>query len=310
MTTSEIENSVAKRRRMLSNAQQEYWKCFDQIEDGRPYFSYEQADIFETTELRLMDGKLIGGDFRELVNVFNAWLHRLNSWAVWNDVVSRFGEESDAWAIRYEFIEPLIHFCMHQPSGFRDRIIKFSTLAFHIGNLNLDSSYKDELFEDKKIANRIKQNHPRPYDYFLPRSEAESQLKRVSLNWNAASDVMECLSKLDDDEYRRKTSNWRNKSAHYIASHFEEGNTQFVQRYMHRSLEIITLEDGSIDIAPNSFNVAVAYGFGGSNPLSLRDTQLANKMQLEIAVETLNLCVSLLTEIREKYLSKNDHPNR
>jgi hypothetical protein len=300
MTTNEIETEVEKRRLTLSRAQQEYWKYFDKLEGGRPYFSYEQADIFEAAELRLMDGRLIGGDFREIVNVFNAWLHRLNSWAVWNDVVSAFEDESDAWAIRYEFIEPLIHFCMHQPSGFRDRIIKFSTLAFHIGNLNLYPDHKDELVEDKKIANRLNNN---------PRADAESQLKRISLDWNAASEIMDWLCKLDDDEYRKKTGDWRNKSAHYIAPHFEYGNTQFIQRYMHRSQEIVTLEDGSIDFLPKHFKVAVAYGFGGSNPLPLRETHLANKMQLEIAVNTLGSCVSLLTEIRAKCLSKNDHPN-
>jgi hypothetical protein len=304
------DTGVNNYRNRLRNAHDQYWIYLDQQQDLGPYFSYELAEAMRDWKLRLFDAQLLSADFLEIINLLNAWKHRLSSWLAWNQVLTSFNNDDFAWEVRREFVEPLAYYCMHQPSSFRDALTKFATIAVHIGNINCDTTYKDELLEDREIFKRLQQEKARPYEYFLSRQKSEAQLHEKSSNWKSAISLIRFLTSLDSEVYKDSTKGWRNKSAHYIAPRFDFGDTQFVKRYVDFHEEVTSPADGGVSFFQDRSKMAVAYGFGATPSLPLSEVYFLNLQQYDSARKAMHTCEQLLQEIYDRKLSLNDYPNR
>jgi hypothetical protein len=308
MTESIVDNEITHKRtvhrKMLRAAREEYWHHLDLHDSNEPYFSYQSVDDIQALNLRMLDGELLTSDFRDIINAINAWRHRLDSWFAWNQVIVNL-EEDHAWNIRFEFTEPLAYFCMNQPSSFRDLLTKFATMAIHLGNLNYEANYKDELLEDKQIFKRLQKGHAKPYECFLTRDSAESQFRNISNGWQSASRVIELIECLDNDTYKERTKGWRNKSAHYIAPRFDFGYTQLVTRSVGFKEALSSPANVSNEKKSGLSEMQISYGFGGTEALSVAEAHRANREQYDIGYCALRACEQIFLEMsRRKAASK------
>ena len=310
MNSEASDAEISNFRNRLRYAHDQYWHYLDQQQDSEPYFSYRLAEEIQDWPLNLFGGRLLSGDYIEIINLINAWKRRLSSWSAWNQVLVSLENDQCTWEVRHEFVDPLVYYCMNQPSSFRDALTQFATMAAHIGNINCDSKYKDELLEDHVIFKRLQQGKAKPYEYFLSRQKSEAQLLNKSSEWKSSSSLIEFLTSLDCEGYKDSTKGWRNKSAHYIAPRFDFGETQFVKRYVDFHVEVTPTPDGGVDVFTDKSKMTIAYGFGGTPPLPLSEAYGLNKQQYDNALNAMHCCEKLLQEIYDRKLSLNDHPNR
>jgi hypothetical protein len=274
-------------------------------DDQSRFFSYDIIDKINSAKLFPLHSEYLASDFMEIINSYHDWTIRLMSWAAWNDVLQDFhNNETKAWEIRNEFLEPIMYFCLHQPSSFKDLLIKYCTIAFHLGNLNFDREYKDELDEDIEVFRRLQKNHAEPYNYFLSRSDSEKQLKRISSPWTIGHRVLEVLAKLDNRIYKVQSQNWRNHAAHYIPPRFHFGDTRTVKRQVVFFRSFIDQHDGTFLEHQDTTRKQIAYGFGGTPPLEINRVFEANFQQHAVAHEILALIHDLLNEIISINLAK------
>ena len=264
------------------------------------YCSYDYCEVLNGLTFRVpMVGLGLGNDLRELVNCINRWKHSLGQWDVWNGVLEGYNED-DAWDLRSEFVESITYFCMFQPSGMKDRFVRYITTLLHHANMALDVSYLDRLAEDDKVYKNLENKKSRPYDVFLPKKELLEQVEKLAQNWSAAAVLLSTLVALDDDGYRDVTADFRNKASHSIAPHFEFGQTNMVTRQVGFADRQVDLGDGQIGFVEDRTRKSVPYGFGGVLPLSLKDTYAENKKQYDIARQAWSACENLLKEVCEK----------
>ena len=94
---------------------------------------------------------MVRDDLSELTNILNQWAGALKRWHAWLHVLEGMPME-EAWAVQWEFIEPLVYQCMFQPSAARDRMVYVATRAFHQGRLARRDGYEDRLEFDPKDA--------------------------------------------------------------------------------------------------------------------------------------------------------------
>jgi hypothetical protein len=299
MTEEEIALDMLNHRNMLELAYKKFRDTLDKLgADGtgplHPYDSCKKVqEVVFRTPFMSMD---IGNDLTELVNHVNIWTIRLGYWNAWNSVLVDYNEE-DAWALRSDFVEPLAYFCMFQPSGMLDRFIGFATKLVHHANMAIDKNYPDRLDGDAQVYKRLEKHHPQPYDVFLPRREALAQVERISKNWPSAKAFFEKLGCLDDDAYQGKTRDFRNKASHAIAPRFELGETGYATRRVGYAKKKIEIGGGYVDFVEDPTQKCVSYGFGGVEPLSLKDTHAESKKQHAFARSVLVACEAMLEEM-------------
>lgn len=274
-------------------------------DDQSRFFSYDIIEKVNSTNLFPLHSEYLTSDFTEILNSYHEWTIRLTSWAAWNKLLQDFqDDETKAWEIRNEFLEPIVYFCLHQPSSFKDLLIKYCTIAFHLGNLNFDREYKDDLDEDIEVFRRLQKNHPEPYNYFLSRSDAEKQLKRISLSWPIGARILEALSKLDSKAYKEQSQNWRNHAAHYIPPRLHFGYTRTVTRKVDFFRAYVDQSNDSFLVQEDKTRKQIAYSFGGTPPLEMSQVFGANFQQHAIAHEILTLIHDALNEIITINLAK------
>lgn len=270
---------------MLEDAYSKYWNRIES--NGIPRFKLFPYDLCE----KIKEGKwfamtewMVSGELCEAINQLNAWTTRLLDMEVWLDVVSQY-EEDDAWIIRSHFVEPLVYFCMFQPSATRDRIGKIATNAIHQANLATTSDYRDSLDEDT-----LKRT-------YLTKSEREEQLQRICSKWQRGRPFVDLLQKLDSPSYRSKTFDYRNREAHFIAPRIELGEVLHVTRYRVPKDRMVEQTDGSfrLEVIPGEWRIA--YGFGELRPLSLKEVIDANAEQYEVVVRVFEAYSRLLEDI-------------
>lgn len=285
---------IARYRALLSDAYQKHWLELDLETLGTPFFSYDTVEEIMSWRLPWLGNHLLGPNFNELINAINAWNHRLRAWSAWNRVLTSISDEKDRWDVRSEFVEPLVFFCLHQPSSSRDRLIRFATQVVHVGNLRVTAGYRDVLTEDAKVLKRLKKNNKKPHAVFLGRDDAEKQFKDKSIGWHEAGALMDHVQQLDTDVYRDATGDWRNRAAHGISQHFEFGEVDRVTRCVGFA--------ETMDEVPGGFEFkeSVSYVFGGYGALNLDDVLKANQSQFEVAMRAVCACENLLREVGER----------
>jgi hypothetical protein len=248
--------------------------------------------------LRLMDGWLLSSDFGEVINIYNAWAKQLNALWAWKELLQELGDDDNRWGVQHQFVSPLAYFCMHQPASLRDLILRFGTMAFHLGNLNgARINYKDQLPQDRKIFERLQKDIANASEYFLSRTEGEKQLRSVSQGWEEADSFLSNLKRLNAQDYKSKTKDWRNRATHFIAPRLDRGHVQPVRRRVaFREVKVFN-PDGSFTLGADKKTMQICYDWGGDEPLNLSAVVSENQIQCEIARSLLSNCESVLRRI-------------
>jgi hypothetical protein len=148
---------------------------------------------------------------RELINNINQLASNTHKLAIWESALQEFSED-ERLDIRHEFTRVILYYCLHQPYEYRQRLIYCSVqLCFEAGILRgtLD---KANLVDDRSI------------DY--------STLEKMAPQWNAITDLLGAIHRINDKEYVASTRNYRNKNQHQIAPGLEYGYTNRTARML------------------------------------------------------------------------------
>lgn len=268
-------------RDLFEGAYRKFWDCIESRVTSRyQRHSYQLCDAVR--EVNWSIPFMVDGELRESINDLNSWQRSLDTLELWSGILADYNEE-ESWALRHEFVEPVVYFCMHQPSSTRDRLAQVTTNGIHQANLNLLDGYKDTLDQDK--------------GKFLSRSRIESQLRRIAGHWAGGHRLLASLQSLDSKEYRQQTCNYRNRASHFIAPRLELGEVEFVTRSIEPHEEMVLQSDGSYRMGQVPGKKYVAYDFGGIDPLTLKEIIEANSREYELAAIALDMYSDLLREV-------------
>jgi hypothetical protein len=186
---------------------------------------------------------------------------RDESWRVFqqNQILADY-DQNDALALRNHFVEPMVYFCMLQPSSTRDRLAQVATNGIHQANLCTQAGYKDVLDQDRLMPGK-----------FLGRPRTERQLARLAKHWAGADRLLAALQSLDSESYRQQTFDYRNRASHFIAPRLELGEVQFVTRSIVPATRMVQQPDGSYRQKEIDGKKVVANDLGGIRPLTLNE---------------------------------------
>lgn len=274
------------RRELFEEAYKKFW---DLAEANQTHHyrcnSYELCDLIGNADWSIPFVEfMVDGELRESINKLNAWLRCLADLKVWQELLSGY-EDEDAWSLRLHFIEPLVYYCMLEPSSTRDRLGQVATNGVHQINLSIDNGYKDNLEQDLLKSGQ-----------FLSRKRIEAQLGRLSKRWTAGDRLLVALQNLDSEAYRLKTFDYRNAASHFIAPRLEFGEVQFVTRRIKPLSALVKQADGTFKLLESPDKKCVSYGFGGIRPLSLSEIIEANSREYGHAVAAFEAYSNLLRE--------------
>ncbi|HMW18812.1 MAG TPA: hypothetical protein PKN13_13180 [Accumulibacter sp.] len=271
---------------MFEEAYRKFWDFIEAQETPRYRCnSYDLCDLVSKAEWCIpFVGFMVDGELRESINELNAWMCYLDDLKVWLEVLKSYGEE-DAWSLRVHFVEPLVRYCMLQPSSSRDRLGQVAANGAHQANLCVDADYKDVLDQDKLRPGQ-----------FMSRKKLEAQLARLLKAWKSGEQLIEALQRMDSETYRQQTYDYRNEASHFIAPRVEFGEVQFVKRRKIPFLEVIKQEDGTARLIKNLEKPRVAYVIGGIRPLTLAEIIEINSQEYDFAVAALRTYSDLLRE--------------
>lgn len=132
---------------MLKEALAKYLSLLTSENLGAPV-SYDEKPI-DASSLNPTAAELVRGEVREMTNLINTWRGRLKQWQTWNQAIEGY-DFNDAWEIRREFLEPLVHYCLLQPSSIRDALATVAANVFHQVRLAQDTGYLDVLEGEPK----------------------------------------------------------------------------------------------------------------------------------------------------------------
>ena len=274
-------------RDLFEKAYRSYWDAIERRDfSDFDLHSYDLCEVvnggvWHTPFAELM----VGGELRESINQMNSWSGSLFDLRVWASVLEGFSED-DAWSLRDHFVEPLVYFCMHQPSAVRDRFGQVATNAIHQANLSVDKEYADVLEQDALKPGR-----------FLRRGQLESQLERLSSRWVAGKSLLEELRKLDSNGYRKSTLDYRNRASHFIAPRLELGEVQHLTRSVGPATVMVKATDGYFYEEVDPGRMCVSYGFGGISPLRLAEVIEHNSKEYKAASRVLEAYSDLIREV-------------
>lgn len=227
---------------------------------------------------------MVGGELRESINLLNAWTRKLAYLEIWSDVVCDYSED-DAWSLRLHFVEPLVFYCMLQPSSTRDRLGQVATNAIHQINLTNVHGYKDALRQDNLKPGK-----------FLGRRQIEDQLSHIASHWKNGNRLVVALQNIDSEHYREKTFEYRNQASHFIAPRLEIGEVHFVTRRIVPLTQHVQRSDGAYQAEEVPGKTSVSYGFGGTRPLTLKEVIEHNLCECQFALAALEEYSELLRE--------------
>lgn len=265
-----------------------YAEFLDKLEVARtpenfplPYALCEEARVLQWPQMQFAN-LIVSGELSETINQLNAWCEWLMHLAVWTEVLDEF-DEQDAWTVQHSYVDPLAHVCLTQPSAVRDRFGYIATNAIHQANLNIVGGYKDRLQQDA-------QKHP------LSRKSLEDQLRNIGKYWTETPAFIEALQRIDSEAFRRASNNYRNMASHAIAPRFRIGTTNFVVRRMTACQEMVKQPDGGYLLVEHPTKKSASYGFGGTEPLDLRQVHALSLGEFTNAVSAFTTYSSLLRE--------------
>ncbi|QTD45316.1 hypothetical protein [Ottowia testudinis] len=298
MNAAEREQEVLRHRTILVDANKAMLDVLYSMDWLAPefvsYHPYEKRDLLSQAHLGL-SGEIARSDYGEVVNRFNAWVRHTASLLAWNNVLASVGEE-DGWSVYLEFVEPVVFFCFHQPTSFRDAMVRYATHVVHAANVA--SGYTaDWLPEDDKKKRRLLRGASNPNKVSWSRQEKERQLKNISAAWSKALHLIHRLEQLDDENHRIASRDWRNESAHSIPSHINVGMTHLWRRSICFRQELVDQPDGRARFETHKDKFSVAYDYGGRDAIPYATASDLNLHQLRVARDVMHACDALIDEI-------------
>jgi hypothetical protein len=225
---------------------------------------------------------MVKSELRELTNYLNQWHQSLQRWHAWNKVLQPYNtDEVKAWHLRREFLEPLVFYCLFQPSSIRDKFTFVVTNAIHQVRLIVDKEkgYQDYLEGEPKTPDELKKSK------YLTRRKKEKRLSRLISIWPEGTELMALLRTIDDEAYKKETSDYRNLHSHIIGPQLGVGHVRSIVRSVSEHTTMIKQPNGTY-VATPSGKMVPSYGFGyGTPPLDLEEARLANLEQYRRARE-------------------------
>lgn len=249
-----------------------------------PYLPYD-FDFIHNHEWYILGEQMVEDELRELTNIMNRWCGDLHRWHAWNNVI-RMYEEKEAWEVRIEFVEALVHRCLLEPSAMKDRFTFVATNAFHQVRLSSEESYKDRLEGYPK--------HPNEKPVFLSRRKKEMRLMKVVSVWAESRTFVESLEAINDSSYQRATYDYRNRVNHALGPRLSLGITQTVTRSVVQATQMERQPDGTYRAEPIRGKLSSSYGFGGTQPINLEEARTLNLQQYRLARTCYNQYFELL----------------
>jgi hypothetical protein len=274
------------RRELFEGAYRKFWDRIEFLKAPRYLCnSYDICNLVDSVEWKIpFVEMMVNGELRESINWLNSWLRNLERLKIWAAILVDYSDD-EAWGLRHHFVEPLVYFCMLQPSSTRDRLGQVATNGVHQANLCVDADYKDFLDQDELKPGQ-----------FLSRKKLENQLARLVKRWAVGDQLMAALQSLDSEAHRQKTFDYRNEASHFIAPRVEFGEVQFVTRRREPFPELVKQADGTARLIEHPERKCVAYGFGGIRPLTLAEIIETNSQEYDFAVAALAAYSNLLRE--------------
>jgi len=143
-------------------------------------------------------------DLQSLINCFNAWVTEMRKWQAWLRILDDY-DTAERWDLRIEFVDPIAHRCMLEPSAMRDRFSSALYFLLHHANLSTASGYPDKLETDRSEIGALKKGKSKPR--YLQRSLLDEEITKLSVSgsWRTAYSVIEKLKLLDDETLRKET---------------------------------------------------------------------------------------------------------
>lgn len=266
------------------------------LEPTSSYLPYD-FDFIHNHEWHILGEQMVEDELRELTNIMNRWCGDLQRWHAWNNVIRSYGEK-EAWNVRREFVEALVHHCLLEPSAVRDRFTFVATNAFHQVRLSSQEGYKDRLEGDPK--------QPNDKPVFLSRRKKEKRLAKVVSVWSESRAFLELLAVINDSSYQRATYDYRNRVNHAIGPRLGLGITQAVTRSVVQATQMKEQPDGTYRAEPIPGKLSVSYGFGGTQPIDLEEARILNLKQYQLAracyhqyfelLKSKTACIKIKTE--------------
>lgn len=243
------------------------------FEPARGYLPYGLEGVDEVA-WPAMNGEMVKDELRELTNGLNSWHSDLVRWDAWNTVLQAYADD-DSWDIRLEFVEPLAHASMLLPASTRDQIVFVATNATHQIRLAMGGGYRDYLEGDPTKAGANPQH--------LSRRRKEARLRGIVSCWPEGAALLAGVYALDDAAHKAATADYRNRSSHGIAPRFEIGITRTVTREVVPADDLVAQGNGTFRVVPSPDKLCVRYGYGGTQPLDLKESFAANLEQYRSA---------------------------
>ena len=247
-----------------------------------PYLSYD----FKHWNVPSLGGAMVKDQLNELTNILNGWKSALKRWHAWNLTLEGFPDVNEAWDIRIEFVQPLVHVCLLHPSAVRDTMLFVATNSIHQIRLATEAGYRDHLHGDPTPA--------KPKGRFLNRPDKEARLCNLIAALPETSAFISALQAIDGDEYEQATSDYRNRWSHAIGPRLELGHVETVTRDVVPLTKLVKNEQNTFDEVTVQGQMAVSYGHGGIAPLNSEHARVANTVEFMKARQCYDLYRKLL----------------
>lgn len=278
-------------RNLLRSSFDEYLGILDTfLAPDDHYLPYAYPYITEA-KWRFMADAMLQDELREVTNRLHEWRDMLRRWHAWNKVVST-KEDTPAWDLRREFMEPLMHTCLMMPSAVRDLLTFVGTNTLHQVRLHIEPAYGDVLEGDPSAANPA----PRP----LTRRKKESRLARIAAPLNGSAPFIEAIRQIDNEDFRAKTKDYRNLNSHAIGPRIALGQTRMVTRQAIPATRMEAQPDGTGRIVVMAGRYVASYSFGGMDPLDLEVARMASLGQYKAS----RVCFDHFTALVQSHCAK------
>lgn len=248
-------------------------------------------DFIEKRKWSMFGDEMVQCDLRELTNILNNWSDSLSKWYVWNQIIQKY-DDSEAWELRSEFLDSLVHKCLITPASIRDTITTIATDAFHQVRRSIDKSYKDHLVGEPKT--------PEEKPKFLTRKKKEQRLFQLIKDWPSSQNFIEALQEINSDVYINNTSNYRNLTTHSIGPRLGIGHTRTVLREVVPARKLEKVEGIGFDFRDVPGKISVRYSYGGYSPIDLEEARVINLSEFEKS----RRCYIEYKDLLEKVVSK------
>ena len=241
-----------------------------ELEPSEDYLPYDFEEEIAARQWRYPGATMATDELQELTNTLNSWHESLLRWDALNKVIHPYNR-NDSWELQREFLNSLVFYCLFQPSSSRDRFTFVVTNAMHQVRLTLEDSYKDYLEGDRKT--------PDEKPKYLVRKQKEKRLSKLISIWPEREEFMALLRAIDDKDYKKETSDYRNLHSHIIGPRLGFGYVRTIIRSIEERITLIKQPDGTYIEEPNG-KVGPSYSLGGGTPpLDLKKAHAAKQDQ-------------------------------